>query len=470
MNDNPLILATKQKSSNQPIFSGHATPTNGNTYDYTVYAHAGPSREWAREDKDARIFEVSGEENVGRYTFTTLAGVSIRDKCGDIMDHRPNVDSELFDYDAYKDGYAGLVAWDRPDHDPAVDIPAANALDTLRRRGIKDVDIDKSDVLPLTCAQLDRIPLERPGIPQIAPAVDPRQAEADTNMCPLCLRFACVQHMLVGDEIEYPPPSIPKASLFDRFKMFKRPRTACGPTCWTNEARAGLRTDMIDAVEQELDLVDWTDQKSVCHLAAITGLLCTEVWRIIQELRNDPQNREQAGSSWCERDCSCPPSCIRHFRGCRTAATAHWNLHGKFVSVSALPRTCGNMAVQADSPVRVRVGKSEVAGFGLFLEEPVNEGQFLMYYTGDAIDTKESLKREMVFQSTGRNYLFEVRDQWDLLLDAGTWGNASRFINTRSLDDHSSGNNCYCMTRSVLGEMPTRAETVGHTLAALSSL
>ncbi len=55
---------------------------------------------------------------------------------------------------------------------------------------------------------------------------------------------------------------------------------------------------------------------------------------------------------------------------------------------------------------QVRVGKSS-AGLGLFAEEDIKKGQFIIEYTGEKITTAEAQKR-------GGKYLFEINSKWTL--------------------------------------------------------
>jgi hypothetical protein len=68
---------------------------------------------------------------------------------------------------------------------------------------------------------------------------------------------------------------------------------------------------------------------------------------------------------------------------------------------------------------QVRVGKSS-AGLGLYAEEDIKKGQFIIEYTGEKISTEEAQKR-------GGQYLFEINSKWTL--DGRDRSHTARYIN-----------------------------------------
>jgi SET domain-containing protein len=80
--------------------------------------------------------------------------------------------------------------------------------------------------------------------------------------------------------------------------------------------------------------------------------------------------------------------------------------------------------------VRVRVGKSRIAGQGLFTLQDIPQGTRIMPYVGERITKKESVKR----LTQGNAYIFTFSDQYDI--DGKVLGNAARYIN------HSCAPNC----------------------------
>lgn len=76
---------------------------------------------------------------------------------------------------------------------------------------------------------------------------------------------------------------------------------------------------------------------------------------------------------------------------------------------------------------KTRVGRS-IAGLGLFAEEDLKKGDFILEYTGDRISTEEADRR-------GGRYLFDVDDK--LVLDGKDRKHTARYIN------HSCAPNAY---------------------------
>jgi len=80
--------------------------------------------------------------------------------------------------------------------------------------------------------------------------------------------------------------------------------------------------------------------------------------------------------------------------------------------------------------VRVRVGKSRIAGQGLFTLQNIHKDIRVMQYVGERINKAQSAKR----LAQGNAYIFTFSDQYDI--DGKVLGNAARYIN------HSCDPNC----------------------------
>ncbi|RYG59758.1 SET domain-containing protein, partial [archaeon] len=73
------------------------------------------------------------------------------------------------------------------------------------------------------------------------------------------------------------------------------------------------------------------------------------------------------------------------------------------------------------------VKRSNVHGWGLFLAENVEEGEFVIEYGGEAISHHEAERRGRVYDLLDRTYLFHLNNQ--LCIDATQAGNKAKFIN-----------------------------------------
>ncbi|KAG5231670.1 Polycomb group protein [Salix suchowensis] len=143
--------------------------------------------------------------------------------------------------------------------------------------------------------------------------------------------------------------------------------------------------------------------------------------------------------SCCEKYCGCSKSCKNRFRGCHCAKS---QCRSRQCPCFAAGRECdpicgdgllgeppkrgdcqcGNMRLLLRQQQRILLAKSDVAGWGAFLKNPVNKNDYLGEYTGELISHREADKR-------GRFMIF--------VLDAYRKGDKLKFAN------HSSNPNCY---------------------------
>lgn len=104
--------------------------------------------------------------------------------------------------------------------------------------------------------------------------------------------------------------------------------------------------------------------------------------------------------------------------------------------------------------VRVRVGKSRIAGQGLFTLQEIHKDTRILPYIGERISKKESVKR----LTQGNVYIFTFSDQYDI--DGQVLGNAARYIN------HSCAPNCEVeITRRRIWIVARRAIRAGEELS-----
>ena len=78
----------------------------------------------------------------------------------------------------------------------------------------------------------------------------------------------------------------------------------------------------------------------------------------------------------------------------------------------------------------LRIGKSRIAGQGLFAAQDIKKGIDIIQYIGEKISKEESKRR----LSQGNAYIFELNDRWDI--DGSPLYNIARYIN------HSCNPNC----------------------------
>lgn len=175
------------------------------------------------------------------------------------------------------------------------------------------------------------------------------------------------------------------------------------------------------------------------------------------------------GGTCCEKYCGCTKSCKNRFRGCHCAKSQCrsrqcpcfaagrecdpdvcrncWVSCGDG-SLGEPPRRgegqCGNMRLLLRQQQRILLAKSDVAGWGAFLKNPVNKNDYLGEYTGELISHREADKRGKIYDRANSSFLFDLNDQY--VLDAYRKGDKLKFAN------HSSNPNCYAKVMLVAGD------------------
>ncbi|GAA0158642.1 histone modifying enzyme [Lithospermum erythrorhizon] len=171
----------------------------------------------------------------------------------------------------------------------------------------------------------------------------------------------------------------------------------------------------------------------------------------------------------CEKYCGCTKTCKNRFRGCHCAKSQCrsrqcpcfaagrecdpdvcrncWVSCGDG-SLGEPPRQgdghCGNMRLLLRQQQRILLAKSDVAGWGAFLKNPVNKNDYLGEYTGELISHREADKRGKIYDRANSSFLFDLNDQY--VLDAYRKGDKLKFAN------HSSNPNCYAKVMMVAGD------------------
>ncbi|PNY12660.1 histone-lysine N-methyltransferase EZA1-like protein [Trifolium pratense] len=78
---------------------------------------------------------------------------------------------------------------------------------------------------------------------------------------------------------------------------------------------------------------------------------------------------------------------------------------------------CGNMRLLLRQQQRIILGRSDVAGWGAFLKNPVNKNDYLGEYTGELISHREADKRGKIYDRANSSFLFDLNEQ--VILVAG---------------------------------------------------
>ncbi|CAK9193560.1 unnamed protein product [Sphagnum troendelagicum] len=172
----------------------------------------------------------------------------------------------------------------------------------------------------------------------------------------------------------------------------------------------------------------------------------------------------------CEKYCGCSKSCKNRFRGCHCAKSqccsrqcpcfaagrecdpdvcrncwvgcGDGTLGGPAVRGDSYD--CRNMKVMLKQQQRVLLGRSDVAGWGAFLKNPVGKHEYLGEYTGELISHREADKRGKIYDRENSSFLFNLNDQY--VLDACRKGDKLKFAN------HSPNPNCHAKVIMVSGD------------------
>lgn len=154
----------------------------------------------------------------------------------------------------------------------------------------------------------------------------------------------------------------------------------------------------------------------------------------------------------CEKSCICSPTCPRRWRGCSCKREGRACMKDSCLCVRAnrecdvdLCHSCGaaealdpvsrhsgrdgcqNVWLQRDMPKRTLLGRSAVAGFGLFMGEDVKNGVFLGEYKGEVITSDEADRRGKLYDKRGVSFLFNLN--LNQVIDATRAGNKFRYVN-----------------------------------------
>ncbi|PAV61922.1 hypothetical protein WR25_19039 isoform B [Diploscapter pachys] len=203
--------------------------------------------------------------------------------------------------------------------------------------------------------------------------------------------------------------------------------------------------------------------------------------RIQNARRMEPCNHEGAcgadnpscscgRSGICFNLCACPADCKIRFPGCRCAPGncrtrqcqcyyAQWecdpaickNCNCDYIGCDAEhneeePKVrCKNTSIGRGLQKKLKVGVSNIAGFGCFIDEPAEKGELISEYTGELITSREAERRGNIYDKFGCSYIFDLNK--DQSLDANRMGNLIRFAN------HSGKMaNCYSAIMIVNGD------------------
>ncbi|PVU92727.1 hypothetical protein BB561_003651 [Smittium simulii] len=153
------------------------------------------------------------------------------------------------------------------------------------------------------------------------------------------------------------------------------------------------------------------------------------------------------GASVTEDDMSC--QCDHEWKACGEKAECI----NRLVQMECHPLlcptgpACKNRRFQKKEYSKIRIGDAGKKGYGIYAEENIKSGQFIIEYTGEMVSMSDFITRTHKYTEIGQIHHYFMSVDQHQVIDATLKGNAARFIN------HSCNPNCALQRWIVAGQI-----------------
>lgn len=177
---------------------------------------------------------------------------------------------------------------------------------------------------------------------------------------------------------------------------------------------------------------------------------------------------------YCEKYCFCDVSCCNRFAGCSCNSICDNTTCPCYQAMRECDpdvcrncfdaegdcRRCRNNAIQFRRWKQLVIGRSHVAGLGVFAGERIKEHELIAEYAGEHITAEEGERRGRVYDEFGISYLFDLTRDDDV--DSNCRGTLIRFANHSSTHCNAKSQLTMCNGEYHIGIYASRSIAPGE--------